>query len=590
MRVRGFCIVLFVIASCAGAAVDERALGDAMALRERGEFEKAVATLRAYIDQTSGTLSPEDRSTVDFEIERVRRIRQDYRLTREMLLAQIRERVPDFAEAELDAMEREGKLDAMVIDGQKLYVGSSKANLFLRVPGLRARWKHQPGDSTYQKLYAHMKRVKEAQQTTSETLVLPQDWLVTYTLVVKPGAAPDGAEIRCWLPFARAIPSQTEIHLLDTQPAVRFISQPEALHRTLYFEATAKKDLPTTFMASFTYRCRARVYQLDPAAALPPQRQRPEYIYYTAERKPHIDFSNENLRKIHAEITADGESNPVVLAKRIHDWIAKNTIYQFAREYSTLDNISGYTAGRRAGDCGQHGMLFIALCRMCGIPARWATGWEQFEAKGNNMHDWCEICIEPWGWIPVDPDMAVNFTQHSDDQLSATQAKELSDWMFGNMDNFRLTVNGDYGAPLTPPRRIFAARRWISSAARWRRRARTCISTSGITRCRSSRSALRKRRGCPRKSGQCRQQTDPPIHSGFDNTPHIKGTHLQAPQPLKAARAGFINGGFIDHAIRICLPPAPGAGPHHPGHCPCRVGSGGADHFRGLPSPGGAAG
>lgn len=426
-----------------------------MALRDRGEFEKAVATLRAYIEQTSGTLSAEDRLTVDFEIERVRRIRQDYRVTREKLLDQIRERVPDFTDAELDALEKEGKLDAMVIDGQKLYVGSSRSNLFLRVPELRARWKRQPDDSTYQKLYEHMKRVKEARLNTSETLVLPQDWLVTYTLVVKPGAAPDGADIRCWLPFARAIPSQTEIHLLATVPAASFVSQPEALHRTVYLEATAQKDLPTTFMASFVYRCRARAYQLDPEAVLPYQKDRPEYAYYTAERKPHIDFSNAHLRKIHGEITADGQTNPLVLARRIHEWIATNTIYQYAREYSTLDNISGYTAARRAGDCGQHGMLFIALCRMCGIPARWATGWEQFEAKGNNMHDWCEIGVEPWGWIPVDPDMAVNFTQHSDGQLSATQAKELSDWMFGNMDNCRLTVNGDFGAPLTPPKTDF---------------------------------------------------------------------------------------------------------------------------------------
>jgi hypothetical protein len=51
--------------------------------------------------------------------------------------------------------------------------------------------------------------------------------------------------------------------------------------------------------------------------------------------------------------------------------------------------------------------------------------------------------------------MAVNFTQHSEGQLNAAEARELSDWMFGNMDHYRLTVNGDYGALLTPPKADF---------------------------------------------------------------------------------------------------------------------------------------
>jgi hypothetical protein len=142
------------------------------------------------------------------------------------------------------------------------------------------------------------------------------------------------------------------------------------------------------------------------------------------------------------------------MARRIYDWIANNTIYQYAREYSTLDNISQYTAARRAGDCGQHGMLFIALCRMNGIPARWTTGWQSYHSRGQGMHDWCEFYVEPWGWLPADPDFAVNVLNYAD-HLTTDQRKQVADWLFGNMDNRRLTVNSDYGMPLFPEKTDF---------------------------------------------------------------------------------------------------------------------------------------
>jgi hypothetical protein len=100
-------------------------------------------------------------------------------------------------------------------------------------------------------------------------------------------------------------------------------------------------------------------------------------------------------------------------------------------------------------------MLFIALCRMNGIPARWQSGWESFEAKGNNMHDWCEFYIEPYGWLPADPDMAVIALHYGADVLDSTQTQELVDWMFGSMDHFRLATNSDFGAPLFPPKQDF---------------------------------------------------------------------------------------------------------------------------------------
>lgn len=436
--------------------MDEKIFGEAISLRERGEFEKATRLLQSYLDQTSTTLDQQERRTAEFEIERMRRIRQDYQTTREKLFNSLRERVPDLTEDEFNRLEREGNFDVQVIDGQKLYANTSRSNLFMRVPELKKRWKgRKRGQSSLNVLYDAMTKVKEAQKTSRDYILCPQDFAVTYTLKVSKDSVPEGKTVRCWLPYPRAFPFQSDVHMTSSEPAQHLLAPPQAPHRTAYLEKTAKKDAETFFSISFIYRCWARMYKIDPTAVQPYRKDGPEYQYYTAEHKPHIDLSNDYLKKLNAQIV-EGETNPYLIARRIYDYIAKNFIYQFAREYSTLDNISYYCASRKAGDCGQHGMVFIALCRMNGIPARWTTGWESFEPRGgNNMHDWCEFYIEPYGWLPADPDMAAIALHSTDNELTTSQTQELVDWLFGSMDHFRLAVNSDFGAPLFPAKNDF---------------------------------------------------------------------------------------------------------------------------------------
>lgn len=441
-----------IMTNTAMASSHESVISEAVELRDKGEFEKASRVLQTWLEQNDEA-QRDARRSVEFEIERMRRIRLDYQTTRDRLITQLQDRLTTFTADELDNYEREGKLDVQLIDGQKLYVNTSASNLILSVPELRERRKKNDPVQSYKKLYDQMKLAKKASELTSLTLVLPQDWRVDYRMTVEANAAPEGKIVRAWLPFVNQQYYQADLAILETTPSITTIAPPQYPHRTIYMEEKAVKDQPTEFALSFVYRTWARVNDLDPKKVLPYDKSAPDYAFYTAERKPHIDFSAPELQRISNEIRK-GDTNPLLMTRRIYDWIADNTIYQYAREYSTIDNISAYVAGRRAGDCGQHGMLFIALCRMNGIPARWATGWESFADFGQNLHDWCEFYVEPYGWLPADPDMAVNITHYAD-ILNEDQRKELRDWFFGNMDNYRLTVNTDYGQPLYPPKEDF---------------------------------------------------------------------------------------------------------------------------------------
>jgi transglutaminase-like putative cysteine protease len=116
-----------------------------------------------------------------------------------------------------------------------------------------------------------------------------------------------------------------------------------------------------------------------------------------------------------------------------------------AREYSTLDCLPRYALGCRHGDCGIKTMTSMTLCRYNGIPARWESGWIPGPQK--DMHDWCEIYLAPYGWMPADVTYGV---------AGSEQEQEQEKWFYlGGMDADRLVVNTGYAQPLYPAKTFF---------------------------------------------------------------------------------------------------------------------------------------
>lgn len=129
------------------------------------------------------------------------------------------------------------------------------------------------------------------------------------------------------------------------------------------------------------------------------------------------------------------EKNPYLIAKKIFAWIDNYAPWASSREYSTIRNIPMYCYENKHGDCGIQTLLFMTLARMNGIPTRWQSGWTP-----TSMHDWCQMYIEPYGWVPVDQSSGL---QKSDN--------ENIKWFYlGNTDNKRLIVNDEFSAPLYP--------------------------------------------------------------------------------------------------------------------------------------------
>lgn len=343
--------------------------------------------------------------------------------------------------------ENSGALEFMELDGKKLYFHNAGPNLF-RVDSLcreiKKRKEHIGLSGSEKVNLNHLPKVITEVCSKGVNVVEPKRMKVTYTITVSPNVVPDGKVVRCWLPFPhRGIPRQTDIQLISASEDKYELAPDTAIHSTLYMEKLAEADKPIVFSETFEYTSSAEWHPLKPENIKPYDKSSDLYKVYTSEREKHVVFSK-RMKDLAIELTGN-ETNPLLKARRIFQYINDNYPWASAREYSTIDNIPEYVLDNHKGDCGQVTLLFITLCRISGIPAHFQSGFMVHPGE-NNLHDWCEIYFEGPGWVPVDMSFGIPiFAQENNDELY---------WFFlGGIDSWRMIVNQDYGKELHPAKK-----------------------------------------------------------------------------------------------------------------------------------------
>ncbi len=108
-----------------------------------------------------------------------------------------------------------------------------------------------------------------------------------------------------------------------------------------------------------------------------------------------IQSDDEAIRKLAAEI-AGGESNSLVVAERINQWLFDNIKKKVTVSLPSAVEI----LETREGDCNEHTTLFVALARSLGLPAKIAIGLVYH--KGSfYYHAWPEVYVGRW--VAMDP-------------------------------------------------------------------------------------------------------------------------------------------------------------------------------------------
>jgi hypothetical protein len=122
-----------------------------------------------------------------------------------------------------------------------------------------------------------------------------------------------------------------------------------------------------------------------------------------------------------------GEQNPVLQAKKVWDWLMANA-ERVAPGAHPAGDAAAVMAQKRGGDADL-ALLFVALARAGGLPARPVDGLLFAGGSPPRAHTWAEFFALGIGWLPVDPGMA---KRESD--------PGLRDGWFGNLDARRAAV------------------------------------------------------------------------------------------------------------------------------------------------------
>ncbi len=439
---------------CAGltrlsAMAETNTIANLAGLEAAGRFREAAAEITAAL--SVGTLPADETRRLAFERERLDRIRLDYSDTRAELFHDLQAAVRDLTSAEFDDWVKADWFDSREIDGTVYFFSSGVSNLFFRHPELNSRrLKAADPAPREQLILGNVRSIRAAAREAQTPYVLPRQFHVTMKVTVKSNAVPAGEPLRVWLPIPRRYPFQSDFKLLGSSLPFKSVAAEDSPIRSVYFEQPALGKEPTEFKIDYEFTTRGVSFQFQPERVRPPDLSDPVLKRFTSEG-PHVRFTPQ-IRELAGRIVGE-ESNPLLQARAIYNWMADHLLYSYALEYSTIPNLSEYCRSNGYGDCGQQALLFITLCRSRGIPARWQSGWNLLPGDTTN-HDWAEIYLAPYGWVPVDSYMG-NFAMRYVRTLPEAQKREIRDFYFGGLDHYRMAANADHSAALEPAKNSF---------------------------------------------------------------------------------------------------------------------------------------
>ena len=244
--------------------------------------------------------------------------------------------------------------------------------------------------------------------------------------------------IEVWLPMAMECDSQRDVLDQEVVPGATDIS-----HQPLYGSEVRYWDFPRglgqdkslSLVERFTYTAYAVHHQIDPTRIGAYDQDDPVMEVYTRASK-YIETNDPRMIQTARQVVG-GQTNPYWAAYSAYLWVMHHMTYR------SVPGLQGakFALDKGYGECGDYAALFVALCRVVGIPARPVVGrWARSSPGG--WHVWSEFYLPGYGWIPVDAERA-DGTGRPEDH-------------FGRLDNTRMIFNKTYDVLLRPSPHFFS--------------------------------------------------------------------------------------------------------------------------------------
>lgn len=439
----GAVLAVLAISTCL-ASTDSAVVQPISTQIDTGDFKSADAGIDRALRRPD--LPADTCQALEFQRERMRRMRLDFTLTADQARAKLRESIPDLREDEFQRWTASNQLEHLVIDGTPYYFNRSVSNLFRVSPEALARraTPFQRNDGPMENANAYHDAAVAEARSSGRSSVAPRRVRVTQAITVNADAVPAGETVRAWIPYPRALPGQQEgIDFIASTPAKHQLAPESTLQRTVYMEQPAVAGKPTTFSVSYELTIFGQKHRIDPDKVVPLTAQRADLADFLVERPPHVVYTDA-LRAFSKQVVGE-ETNPYRIARRLFEAVDRIP-WGGAREYSTITNISDYALHAGHADCGQQTLLLMTLLRLNGIPSKWQSGMVYSDGRYDNLHDWGALYLAPYGWVPMDVTTG---------QFKGARDPDVEWFYLGGQDAYRIAFNDDFGTDFVPAKQHF---------------------------------------------------------------------------------------------------------------------------------------
>jgi len=272
--------------------------------------------------------------------------------------------------------------------------------------------------------------------------VNPRVYNVDYTFELCPDkdSIDPSKDLKLWIPVPREWDSQKAVKVISVEPEPQATFTDSEYGNEILFWDFGKEPAKRTYSVKMKYR--AEVFEIytdiDPGKVDSYDRKGEEYQLYT--RSTNTTNISPEIEELAKNAVGD-EMNPYMQAKRIFEYVVKNMSFNNdkRRERGSdvksilIDSVIDPKTGEKhfEGQCDHYSILFVALCRAVGIPARGVVGFPGWgpwiEEKDLKLQDnrhtrltseglaatrlygpfgghiWAEFYMPGYGWIPSDP-------------------------------------------------------------------------------------------------------------------------------------------------------------------------------------------
>ena len=388
----------------------------------------------------------------------MKKLPRNYPYTMEQAIELFQDAVHDFQPEEMQELMDSDYADWIYIQGVPHFRNNVVANVLTTRPDYVARRKVQPQEAVEESRALHeILEEMEIKGGVSRTIRQRARLWLEEDAGVEPGEI-----VKVWLPVPGVDAQIKAVRILDDGTGnipdetlkTLHIADEDAAQRTIYWEVAWQPGMEFTVEYEFDIEAgyidlwqgipmdsrEARtveaeiVVKADKEAQDRIQAWKEKYACFDpvteddlAEQQPHITFST-MMKELTAQVVGD-ETRPLEKARLIYNYVTTKIHYSYMRSYATLPIIPEYVVSGHKGDCGAQALVFITMCRIAGIPARWQSGHYSNPVRVGS-HDWSRFYIEEYGWLYAD----VSFGGGGNRSGNEKQRR----FYFGNLDPFRM--------------------------------------------------------------------------------------------------------------------------------------------------------